>query len=173
MWTCSNFRNNLADGARALCESGYAQGDIAILYRWKPRSEEILFQDMMKRLSDLGLRTYWITQNHQSKHNYSVEQPGLRVITALSSLGLEFKVVLLLWAEQFADCCNEDPEKAVIARRQLYVAMTRAQDELYLFGSGYARIFGELEKSQSFEVVANPEFERFSLLPAMRLNCQS
>ncbi|MDY7013641.1 MAG: AAA family ATPase [Cyanobacteriota bacterium] len=145
----------LIQQARLLCESGYAQGDIAILYRWKPRSEEMLFQDMMKRLSDLGLRTYWITKSNHTKQNYSVEQPGVRIVTALSSLGLEFKVILLLWAEQFADCCNEDLEKAAIARRQLYVAMTRAQDELYLFGSSYARIFGELEKSQSFEVARN------------------
>ena len=57
-------------------------------------------------------------------------------MTALSSLGLEFKVVLVLWVEQFyaRNCHNED--EAERANRQLYVAMTRAQDELHLFAVG-------------------------------------
>jgi superfamily I DNA/RNA helicase len=54
-------------------------------------------------------------------------------------------VVLLLWVEQFADCCNQDEDIAAIARRQLYVAMTRAQDELHLFAGKYARLVGELK----------------------------
>ncbi|MEP0858094.1 hypothetical protein [Trichocoleus sp. DQ-U1] len=44
-------------------------------------------------------------------------------------------------------------EEAAFARRQLYVAMTRAQDELHLFGNGNATILNELQQSQKFEVV--------------------
>jgi superfamily I DNA/RNA helicase len=93
----------------------------------------------------MGLRPYWVTQDMKTKTQYSATAPGIRIITALSSLGLEFKVVLLLWVEQFADCCNEDGDIAAIARRQLYVAMTRAQDELHLFAGRYARLVGELK----------------------------
>jgi len=136
-----------------LSQSGYAPGDIAILYRWQARSEDALFKGMLKRLNDLGLKTYWITQDRETKKNYSVKNPGVRIVTTLSSLGLEFKVVLLLWVEQFADCCDSNSEKVVLARRQLYVAMTRAQDELHLFGSGNAMILKELLQCHSFEIV--------------------
>ncbi|MEO0853938.1 MAG: hypothetical protein AAFY15_10625 [Cyanobacteria bacterium J06648_11] len=83
---------------------------------------------------------YWVTANQQAKRNYSANQPGVRIVTALSSLGLEFKVVLLLWLEQFADCCHPAPEVAALARRQLYVAMTRPQEELHIIAGKTSRI---------------------------------
>ncbi|WP_228060858.1 MULTISPECIES: NERD domain-containing protein [unclassified Coleofasciculus] len=135
----------LVKQVQQLSESGYAPGDIAIIYRWKARSDRTLLKGMIKQLNDLGLRTYWITESDKTKLNYSVKIPGVRIVTALSSLGLEFKVVLILWVEQFADCCFPDQEKSALARRQLYVAMTRAVDELHLFGSGSMAILDELE----------------------------
>lgn len=143
----------LIERVRSLSESGYAPGDIAILYRWYREKDKELFDEMLKRLDDLGLRSYWITETDETKRDYSVTQPGIRIITSLSSLGLEFKAILLLWVEQFADCCNSDVEEASMARRQLYVSMTRAQDELHLFGSGSTRILKELQQGQSFEVI--------------------
>jgi superfamily I DNA and RNA helicase len=143
----------LIDQVRSLSESGYAPGDIAILYRWYREKDKELFDEMLKRFDDLGLRSYWITENDDTKREYSITKPGIRILTSLSSLGLEFKVVLLLWVEQFSDCCNSHVEEASMARRQLYVSMTRAQDELHLFGAGSTRILKELQQSQSFEVV--------------------
>lgn len=136
-----------------LSQSGYAPGDIAILYRRKTHYDETHFREMLKRIDDLGLKTYWVTENNQTKRDYSIKNPGVRVLTALSSLGLEFKVVLILWVEQFSDCCSTNLEQSVLARRQLYVAMTRAQDELHLFASSNPPILDELEQSQAFDVV--------------------
>lgn len=143
----------LVQQVQRLSQSGYAPGDIAILYRRKTRDDEALFRGMLRRINDLGLRTYWITESEQTKRNYSVKKPGVRILTALSSLGLEFKVVLILWVDQFANCCSTDSEQSALARRQLYVAMTRAQDELHLFASGNPPILDELEQSQAFDVV--------------------
>lgn len=143
----------LIERVRSLSESGYAPGDIAILYRWYREKDKSLFDVMLNRLNDLGLRSYWITESDDTKRNYSITKPGIRVLTSLSSLGLEFKAVLLLWVEQFSDCCNSDQDEASMARRQLYVAMTRAQDELHLFGSGRTKILQELQQSHSFAVL--------------------
>jgi superfamily I DNA/RNA helicase len=143
----------VAQQVQQLCESGYAPGEIAIIYRRKP-SEAQIFQSLMDCLSSLGLRLYWVTENTETKRSYSVKVPGIRIITALSSLGLEFKAVLIPWVEQFEDCHSSDLEKATLERRQLYVAMTRAQDELHLFSSGRSRIANELENSQAFKVVS-------------------
>ncbi len=53
-------------------------------------------------------------------------------------------MVLLLWIEQFADCYDQDAETAALARRQLYVAMTRSQDELHLFAGGRSQLVNTL-----------------------------
>ncbi|MGB3295223.1 MAG: hypothetical protein WBB01_19750 [Phormidesmis sp.] len=66
---------------------------------------------------------------------------------------LEFKVVLLLWVEQFWGCHNLDGIRAESDRRQLYVAMTRAQDDLHLFTGGNAKIVWELQVSDRFRLV--------------------
>ena len=47
-------------------------------------------------------------------------------------------------------------ERSGLARRQLYVALTRAQDELHLFASGQQRIVDELRKMGALEVAAEP-----------------
>ncbi|WP_346294065.1 3'-5' exonuclease [Sphaerothrix gracilis] len=99
---------------------------------------------LLQQLQQLYLCPYWITADRDSKHNYDANQPGVRIITALSSLGLEFKMVLLLWIEQFADCYDQDAETAALARRQLYVAMTRSQDELHLFAGGRSQLVNTL-----------------------------
>ena len=96
------------------------------------------------------MRPYWITADADAKRTYDSQRPGVRIVTALSSLGLEFKAVLLLWVEQFWGCHDKDAAKAESDRRQLYVAMTRAQDELHLFASGQTRIVQELSGSGNF-----------------------
>ncbi|MEL6250196.1 MAG: hypothetical protein AAFR15_19555 [Cyanobacteria bacterium J06627_15] len=134
-----------------LCESGYSPSDIAILYRWKSRKEAAAFESLIEQLRALGVSPYWVTANQQAKRNYSANQPGVRIVTALSSLGLEFKVVLILWLEQFTDCCHPDAEVAALARRQLHVAMTRAQEELHIIGGKTCRIGSTLNQVDTLQ----------------------
>lgn len=136
--------------------SGYEPKDIAVLYRYKTQADAYLLERLRQQLDGLGLGCYWVTpgqDSHRSQDSYSNYREGVRLITALSSLGLEFKAVLILWVQQFGDRHSREPEAAALARRQLYVAMTRAQEQLYLFGSGYAPILDELRQSQHFEVM--------------------
>ncbi|MGJ5674630.1 MAG: hypothetical protein ACR9NN_13610 [Nostochopsis sp.] len=49
----------------------------------------------------------------------------------------------------------DDLETTALTRRQLYVAMTRAQQELYLFGSRNVRLIDELYSTGCFEVRAS------------------
>lgn len=116
------------------------------------------FEHLRAKLQNLGLDSYWITKNQSSKADYNVNHSGVRISTALSSLGLEFKAVLILWIDRFSDCYSNDLERATLARRQLYVAMTRAQDELHIFSGGRAYIIDELETSSLFQTV---DYENF------------
>ncbi|MGG6241604.1 NERD domain-containing protein [Nodosilinea sp. AN01ver1] len=132
---------------------GYSPSEIAILYRYKPKKDDALFNSMLQRLQDLGLPVYWVTESQHTKVSYSARRPGVRVITTLSALGLEFKAVLLLWVEQFEDCFAEDLDERSLARRQLYVAMTRAQDELHLVAGATGVVPQALAKADAIETV--------------------
>ncbi|MBW4462453.1 MAG: NERD domain-containing protein [Nodosilinea sp. WJT8-NPBG4] len=137
---------------------GYSPSDIAILYRKKPKQDTASFNSMLQHLQDLGLPVYWVTESQETKVNYSARKPGVRVITTLSSLGLEFKAVLLLWVEQFEDCFDADLDTRSLARRQLYVAMTRAQDELHLIAGVTGVVAQALEKADAIETVKGKNF---------------
>ena len=135
---------------KALCETGYSLSDIAIVYKYKSQQEADVFQILLEQMEAKGMKPYWITADAEAKRTYDSQRPGVRIVTALSSLGLEFKAVLLLWVEQFWGCGDRDAAKAEGDRRQLYVAMTRAQDELHLFAGGQTRIVQELRESGNF-----------------------
>ncbi|MEO1445861.1 MAG: UvrD-helicase domain-containing protein [Cyanobacteria bacterium J06635_11] len=135
---------------QSLCTSGYSLSDIAIVYKYKSNQEAGEFQQLLEQMESKGMKPYWITANADAKRTYDSQRPGVRVVTALSSLGLEFKAVLLLWVEQFWGCHDKNALKAESDRRQLYVAMTRAQDELHLFAGGETRIVQELKDSGNF-----------------------
>jgi superfamily I DNA/RNA helicase len=69
----------------------------------------------------------------------------------LSSLGLEFKAVLLIWLEQFDDSIGKK-DAEILARRQIYVAMTRAQEYLSLYISHQSKLTSELKNYLSFDI---------------------
>ncbi|WP_424100525.1 3'-5' exonuclease [Moorena producens] len=129
-----------------LTSEGYQPQDIAIIYRYKSKNEEELFSFLTQQLQS-GLGYYWVCKNNKNKENYSIRHPGVRLITTKSSLGLEFKVVIVLWAQQFG--VGDKAE----ARRELYVSITRAQDILHLFGSGQFEFLKGLQECDHLDIV--------------------
>ena len=121
---------------------GYESKDIAIIYRYKARYEQEPFDFLTEQLKQLGMGYYWVNQD---KREYSNRRPGVRIITAKSSLGLEFKAVLILWVQQFG--VGNEAE----GRRELYVSMTRAQEVLYLFGSGNFQVLQDLKNLEGLD----------------------
>ena len=71
------------------------------------------------------------------------------MITTQSALGLEFKSVYLLWIEDFDRALDTaNPEQQLRDLRELYVAMTRAQDQLTLICSSTSRLGAQLAKEK-------------------------
>jgi len=130
-----------------LLKTDLKSNEIAILYRHK--KEKLL--NLIKQLDELKITNYWVTRNDNTKANYSQNKEGVRIITCLSSLGLEFKAVLILWLEQFDECTN-NKEGALLATRELYVGMTRSQEYLYFFASEQAKLLARLKESNQFDV---------------------
>jgi superfamily I DNA/RNA helicase len=128
-----------------LVSEGYESKDIAIIYRYLGRCEAEPFSLLTQQLDEFGLGCYWVNKD---KSNYSSRHPGVRLITAKSALGLEFKAVIVLWVQQFG--VGDEAE----SRRELYVSMTRAQEVLHLFGSGRFPVLRELEDSDGFDVAS-------------------
>ncbi|CAD5985877.1 DNA helicase (plasmid) [Planktothrix rubescens NIVA-CYA 18] len=125
-----------------LLTKGYESKDIAIIYRYKARYEQEPFDFLTEQLEQLGMGYYWVNQD---KREYSNRRPGVRIITAKSSLGLEFKAVLILWVQQFG--VGNEAE----GRRELYVSMTRAKEELHLFGSGNFQVLQNLKSLEGLD----------------------
>ncbi len=121
-----------------LSKQGYQYKDIAILYKSIKDGYEPFSEQLINGFSKNDIPSYLIRSNsRESKIHYSSKLPGVKIITSLSSLGLEFKVVFVLWVQQFSSIKEID-------KRQLYVSMTRAQNLLYISGSGKQQILDDL-----------------------------
>ena len=79
------------------------------------------------------------------------------LITTQSALGLEFKSAYLLWLEDFDRALQGgNAEQQIRDLRELYVAMTRAQDQMTLICSSTSRLGAHLaheKESLGLEVI--------------------
>jgi len=137
---------------QSLQHQGYDSKDIAITYRDKTKADEKRFSQLITHLNQRGIEAYWVTRTDETKKQYNTQTSGVRILTDLSSLGLEFKVMIILWVQKYANACATDLDRACQERRQLYVAMTRAQEELYVLGSGQTPLIQELAQNKQFSV---------------------
>ncbi|MBD2551169.1 NERD domain-containing protein [Microcystis elabens FACHB-917] len=119
-------------------KQGHPAKDIALLYRYGTgRSAHRISSLRQLAPSTLaGEKLYWVIENQVTKQSYGAQNPGIRLLTTQSALGLEFKSVYLLWAEDFDRALSDsDSERQLENLRELYVAMTRAQDQLTILCS--------------------------------------
>ena len=126
--------------ARLVVKAGFRNEDIALLYRFhEPYRKQIIQQ--------LGLR-FPVVELGKDEMTYF--GPGVKLTTFDSAKGLEFKVVFVVGVTDGSLVPRDDlslegtelDEYMARERRQLYVAMTRARDLLYLtFSRGQASRF--------------------------------
>lgn len=132
--------------------SGHEAKAIACIYRfgggrYSSRLHGLLNQSKT-RLN--GETLYWVVRNSETRSTYGINQPGVRLITTQSALGLEFKSVYLLWLEDFDRALDaSNAEQQLRDLRELYVAMTRAQDQLTLICSPTSRLGAHLARERA------------------------
>ena len=117
---------------------GQSAKNIALIYRYGGRSYASRLEATLRRWDQQiqQEKLYWVNKDFHNKTNYGVNQPGARLITTQSALGLEFKSAYLLWLEDFDRALQGgNAEQQIRDLRELYVAMTRAQDQLTLICS--------------------------------------
>lgn len=100
-------------------EEGMPWHDMAVLYRhYAPTGKQVLAQ----------LRQHRIPVSYQKDIRFTAEQDTVRVMTFHSSKGLEFPLVIIPGADALDSPASEEEA------RLLYVAMTRATDQLLMVG---------------------------------------
>lgn len=70
----------------------------------------------------------WGRREHHAKRR--IDKPGIKVQTIHSAKGLQYRVVILMWADLLP---SEFPDSDVEGERRLmYVALTRPEDMLFI-----------------------------------------
>ena len=104
--------------------------DIGILYHGIPGKERGLFTGFIENLRKVAPIT-WLNENKNSRSK--VAEESLKVQTIYSAKGLQYRVVIVMWADQFRPREDTDSDHE---ERLLYVALTRASDVLIVTYSG-------------------------------------
>lgn len=119
-----------------LKESGSALSDICVVARTKK-----LVEDYIALFTRAGIRSYAIKRNKSDDRNFD----GLRIATMHRVKGLEFKYVFVVAAnariiplQSAINKCDAVSEAETLTSEKclLYVAMTRAQKEVYITSYG-------------------------------------
>lgn len=113
---------------------------IGVLYPWMPNKESPLMAEFLK-----GLRTLAPVVRLHGEDRCRVDEAGIKVQTIHGSKGLQYRAVILLWADRlprsFPDIDPaEDP-------KLMYVALTRAEDHLFIIHSEPSSFIDRIRQS--------------------------
>jgi hypothetical protein len=111
-----------------------AAREICILYPRERGVREAPMQLLCERLSSFTPFA-WLSSRLQSA---TLKDDGVRIATIKGSRGLQFRIVVLIWADLLPY------DEQMDERSELYVAMTRAEDVLVILHSGRSVYTDEL-----------------------------
>lgn len=126
----------IADAVIELNRQGVPWGSIAVIFG-APQWQTALYFEFKAR----GIPYHWVSKNMSSKDQIMRVGNVVRSSTVQSLKGLEFSRVFVCGANQFQ---TEDNDVEAV-KRLLYVAMTRAVDELTITVSGDGPITAALQ----------------------------
>jgi superfamily I DNA/RNA helicase len=119
--------------------------EIGILYPMIPRQSQNEFNCFLEQLRELD-SVVWLSRQDKKDSRAMVNEPGIKVQTIHSAKGLEYRAVIIMWADLlprlFFDDHDEDEE-----RRVMYVALTRSSDFLAITYSRPSDFITEIRRS--------------------------
>ncbi len=104
---------------------------IGVLYRRLTRGDQPLFAHLLDDLHQVA-PVRWLNDKDDPKARTRVLEPGVKVQTIHAAKGLQYRAVILLWADDLPYLppgCQQDEQAE---RRLFYVGLTRAEDFLAL-----------------------------------------
>jgi superfamily I DNA/RNA helicase len=76
---------------------------------------------------------------------FRVDETGIKIQTIHSSKGLQYRAVIVLWADLLPGTFHDsDPDEE---RRLVYVALTRAEDYLFIIHSEQSEFIDRIHQS--------------------------
>jgi hypothetical protein len=129
--------NFIVERLKALHEQGRAWNEMAIIYR-----SQFIGEEVTQALRQAKIPVEWL-QESKKRRQFDAGHDSVKVLTMHSSKGLEFPVVAVPGIG-FMPHENEPPEDEA---RLLYVAMTRAMDQLFLTCHKQSTFSARLERA--------------------------
>jgi hypothetical protein len=124
-------------------QNGYSWRNVLIVYnRAKTQDGYPLINTLRYRLEKENIPYEWISESRESKSTYDWSQDSVKISTALSAKGLDCPKVIVLSAESFGADSNSQHDEMKL----MYVALTRAREELVILHTGQGGIVVELQK---------------------------
>jgi superfamily I DNA/RNA helicase len=107
--------------------------EIAILYPRLPSDASSLLQGLQKALSE------FTSSCRLDEQEATLDDDGVRIVSIRKATGLQFRAVILLWADLLPSYRPESDERTLF-----YLAMTRAEDVLAILHSGRSEYVDEI-----------------------------
>lgn len=125
-------------------ESPLLPAEIGVIYPRIPGQSfmKAMFFRVKERLEKL-CPVIWLNDWKDKKAKDKVTEPALKIHTIDSSKGLQYRAVILMWADLLPSNLKDSDKNQ--DRRKLYVGLTRAQDYLAVTYSGDSEFVAQLE----------------------------
>src|SRR5699024_3260926 len=104
-----------------------------ILYRVRSLKSKKYVEDLKRVLNKEEIPYDWVTENKESKREFSKDEETVKISTIDSSKGLDFQAVVIVNLDNMLFYLEEDKEREASL---LYIVMTRAKYYLCLTYSG-------------------------------------
>ena len=137
-----------------------APEEIGILYPAAGEDEKLLLGEFTGWL-ERKTPVVWLSEDSSARDG--VGDPGVKIQTIHSAKGLQYRAVIIVWADKLPRL-GAAGEELVAERRQLYVAMTRAVSFLAITASGKSTFMDEIGRVPGISQGERPVV----ILPAYR-----
>ncbi|MEY6434156.1 3'-5' exonuclease [Thioalkalicoccus limnaeus] len=124
-----------------------APRQIAIFYPYAAKHEKYLIERLVQGLEQLA-PAVWINRDPSQRRR--IAEPAIKIQTIHSAKGLQYKAVILMWADllpkQFGDTTEQDE------RKLMYVGLTRPEDYLVISAAHPSPFVTEIAGSGKVEM---------------------
>ncbi|MDF1813192.1 MAG: 3'-5' exonuclease [Verrucomicrobiales bacterium] len=122
--------------------------EIGILY---PRADTAEQKKLLARfaegISNFGIPTLWVNDPDHRYYRDRIIDPAVKLQTIHSSKGLQYRAVIIVWADMLPHySARQDHDRFRQDRRLLYVGMTRSTSFLAITASKHSNFTTEIEE---------------------------
>ncbi len=150
---CKNLQLQIKETVKTIqniVSPDYSARNILILYHSKRVKGFPLIEKLLEALQKENIPCHWISEDMESKSNFRWPENSVKISTVHSAKGMDAPFVIILSAESFDLTNGKTDENAQFDNLKLmYVALTRAREQVKVLYSGESDMVHELKRSQN------------------------